>query len=102
MQVGASALGGTLGTHREGGSVQGGTDTYHYSLTGSWYQTDGFSATAARAGGVEKDGFEAGTIAGRVGWTPSDVLEIEYIFRWIDSRAAIDDASFRPRYASDG
>ena len=94
LRVGVSAMGGSLGTHREEASIQGGTDLYHYSVTGSWNQTDGFSAAAQRVGGVERDGFRAGSVTGRFGWTPSEEFEAEYIFRWIDSRAEIDDAPF--------
>jgi vitamin B12 transporter len=94
MRVGVSAMGGSLGTHREEARIQGGTDLYHYAVTGSWNQTDGFSAAAPRVGGVERDGFRAGAITGRFGWTPSDDFEVEYIFRWINSRAEIDDTPF--------
>jgi vitamin B12 transporter len=94
MRVGVSAMGGSLGTHREQARIQGGTSLYHYSVTGSWNQTDGFSAAAPRVGGVERDGFRAGAVTGRFGWTPSEDFEAEYTFRWVNSRAEVDDAPF--------
>jgi vitamin B12 transporter len=89
-----SVLGGSFSTHRESLGVQGGGEQFHYSVTGSWNQTQGFSAASPRVGGVERDGFEAGAFTGRFGWSPADWLGVEYTFRWIDSRSEIDDASF--------
>lgn len=89
-----SAQGGSFSTHREALRVSGGTDQYHYAWTGSWYQTRGFSAALPLVGGKDDDGFEAGSMTGRFGWTPTEDFEIDYSFRWIDSRAQVDDSSF--------
>jgi vitamin B12 transporter len=94
LSVRARLMGGSFGTHQEGARVSGGTDVYNYSVAGSWFQTDGFSAASPRVGGVEADGFEQGTVSGRFGWTPIDEFDVDYIFRWIDASAEIDDASF--------
>jgi len=88
------ADGGSFHSHREQVAVQAGSDQFHYAFTGSWNQTRGFSAASPRVGGVDHDGFEAGVVSGRVGWTPSEDLEVDYVFRWIDSRMGLDDASF--------
>lgn len=90
----ARLMGGSFGTHHESLHVSGGTPIYNYSIAGSWLQTDGISAAAPRVGGLERDGFEQGAFSGRFGWTPTDDFEIDYIFRWTDSRAEIDDTSF--------
>jgi vitamin B12 transporter len=87
-------MGGSFGTHQERVHASGGTSTYNYSLAGSWLQTDGISAASPRVGGVESDGFEQGTASGRFGWSPTCDFDVDYIFRWIDASAEIDDASF--------
>ncbi len=94
LQIQAFGEGGNYGTHREGIRASGGTDLYHYSVGGSYYHTDGFSAAARRLGNTEPDGFRLGTVSSRFGWTPSDNFEVDWVVRWIDSRAELDDASF--------
>ncbi len=90
----ARLLGGSYGTHNEGLQVSGGTSLLNYSVAGSWLQTDGITSASPRVGGVEPDGYDQGTVSGRFGWTPSEDMDVDYIFRWIDARAEIDDASF--------
>jgi vitamin B12 transporter len=90
----ARLMGGSFGTHQERVHASGGTPIYNYSVAGSWLQTDGISATSPRVGGVEDDGFEQGTASGRFGWSPTCDFDLDYIFRWIDASAEIDDASF--------
>jgi vitamin B12 transporter len=91
LSVRASVLGGSYGSHREGLSAGAGNDWGHFFLTGSWLQTEGFSAALS---GTEDDGLDLGTIAGRFGLTPTDNFEIDTTIRYIDSRADLDDASF--------
>jgi vitamin B12 transporter len=90
----ARLMGGSFGTHQERVHASGGTRLYNYSVAGSWLKTEGISAASPRVGGVEDDGFEQGTASGRFGWTPTCDFDVDYIFRWIDSSAEIDDASF--------
>ena len=47
--------GGSYGMTRNSANVSGGTDCYHYSLGGSCYYTDGFSAASERLGNAEAD-----------------------------------------------
>lgn len=89
----ARLMGGSYGMHTEGLHVSGGGPLLNFSIAGSWLYTDGISAASPRVGGVEPDGYQQGTISGRFGWTPSDDFEVDYIFRWIDARAEIDDSS---------
>ncbi len=92
--VRASAQGGSFGTHREAVGVSGGKPLYHYALGGSYLHTDGFSSAARRLGNTERDGFQLGTLGGRTGIQLTADLELEYIFRWQDARAEIDDSPF--------
>lgn len=92
--VTASFMGGSYGTTRNGGSVSGGNDKLYYAVGGSYFYSDGFSAASMRTGATEADSHRLGTVIGRFGWTPTDQVEIDYVFRWIDARTEIDDASF--------
>ncbi|MCH5378333.1 MAG: TonB-dependent receptor plug domain-containing protein, partial [Planctomycetes bacterium] len=94
LTVQAIAEGGSFGTHREGLRASGGNECINYSLGGSFLQMDGFSAASERLGAIEDDGLRLGTISGRFGWTPSDNVDVDWIVRWIDSRADLDDAPF--------
>ncbi len=94
MSARVSLQGGAFGSQREAVHVSGGSDLLNYSLSGSYFQQDGFSAASPRVGGIEADGNQLGVISGRLGTTIADRIEIDYIFRWTDARADIDDASF--------
>lgn len=94
MQVRASVMGGQFGTHREGFNVSGGTDKYHYSFGSSYLQSDGFSSADVRFGNVENDGVRHGTFSGRFGMTPTENFDVDYVFRYTDIDAMIDDAGF--------
>jgi len=86
-----SAQGGAYRTHRESGYVQGSHGAFDYSFSGSWLDTQSFSAAAS---GVENDPFEVGALAGAFGVQLTDTTEFVYRLRYTDARANIDDASF--------
>lgn len=90
----ARAQGGSYGTHAEGGYVSGGTDKVYYSFSGSYVQSDGFSSAAKQLGNPELDLYRNTTFSGRYGWTPSDLFEVDYVFRSIDATKGVDDFSF--------
>ena len=46
-QFRSTSMGGTFGTWQQSLSVSGGTDQYYYSLSGSYLQSDGFSAATS-------------------------------------------------------
>ena len=79
--------GGSFGTFRHSTSLSGGTDRYWYSLSGSWFQNDGFSAAAV---GTERDGYENGTLSGRLGFQITDDFDLDTTWRYIDSDVDID------------
>ena len=85
-----SAQGGAYRTHREGGWIQGGNDLLDYSFSGSWLDTQSFSAAAS---GDEIDPFEVGALAGAFGLQLTDSTEFVYRLRYTDARARIDDAA---------
>lgn len=89
-----TGMGGSFGTHRVGANVSGGDDFKYYSLGGSYLGTDGISQASSRNGNTERDGFKNGTLSGRFGVTASDQLNVDYVFRYTDSDAEVDDFDF--------
>ena len=94
LTVGTRVMGGSYGTGQGALSASGGTPLYHYSFGASYFDSDGFSAAAEQLGNVEDDGFRNGTLSGRYGWTPSDNFDIDYVFRFADATAEVDDFDF--------
>jgi vitamin B12 transporter len=93
-QFNATGYGGSFGTGRIGGGVSGGNDRSYYSLAGSYLTTDGISAANRRAGNPETDGYKNGTLSGRFGFTPSDAVNVDYVFRYTRAAAEVDDFDF--------
>lgn len=93
-QFNATGYGGTFGTGRIGGGVSGGDERTYYSTAGSYLSTDGISAASEANGNTEKDGFKNGTVSGRFGYTPSETVNLDYVFRYTHARAEIDDFDF--------
>ncbi|MDP6446196.1 MAG: TonB-dependent receptor [Pirellulaceae bacterium] len=83
--------GGSFGTARQLLSVSGGDESHYYSLAGSYLHTDGVSRAARHLGNTERDRQRLGTISGRFGWNPTDVLNVDYVFRYLDSDTEVDD-----------
>ena len=82
-----SSMGGSFGTYRQTATASGGDENLWYSVSGTWLSTDGFSAVAA---GVEDDGYENGTLSGRIGALLADDLDVDVVWRYIDSDADFD------------
>jgi len=94
LSVRAMGLGGTFNTAHTGLSLSGGNDTSYYSLAGSFLYTGNISQASARLGNTEHDPFSLGTISGRTGVNVSDNVNVDYVFRYVDGQAAIDDFDF--------
>lgn len=94
LSVRAELMGGSFGTARESLNVSGGAKDYYYSFGTSYSQTDGISAADARFGNREKDGDRKANFSGRFGWTPSENVDVDYVFRYVDQDADVDDALF--------
>ena len=84
-------MGGSFGTVRESMEVHGGDDRVYYSASASYFQNKGISSVAPRFGGSERDGHESLTFAARIGWTPSEQLAVDYVFRLLNATTEIDD-----------
>lgn len=86
-------MGGSFGTSQQLGSLSGGNDQFYYSLGGSYFETDGFSAASSRLpGNEERDGYRNGTLSARGGWTPFENLGVDLVFRYSRAGIQIDDA----------
>ncbi|MBM80915.1 MAG: ligand-gated channel [Planctomycetaceae bacterium] len=92
LTVRATSAGGTFDTFNQSASLSGGNDKFYYSVGGSFYETNGFSAISKNRGGQENDGFRNGTVSGRMGWIPTESIDVDYVFRYNDSDAQIDDS----------
>ena len=86
----ASTMGGSFGTHQERIAISGGDERKYYSISASYFDTDGITAVSNRFGGVEKDAFQNAVISGRMGWNVTDTLNVDYVFRYSDSDAEVD------------
>jgi vitamin B12 transporter len=98
-RVSLFAEGGSFDTHQEKLSISGGNDLLNYSLVASFLESDGISAAAERYGNSEKDGYDRTTVATRLGLTPTDNFDIDFILRYIDSEADLD--TFAGPYGDD-
>ena len=87
----STAYGGSFGTFSQSVGVSGGDGRIHYSTTGSWLTSDGFSAASA---GRERDGYEIGTLGGRYGIIISPELDLDYVWRYSEADIDFDDFDF--------
>lgn len=84
--------GGAFNTSREFAHVAAASDQTYFSLGGSYFDTNGFSAADRRLpGNSEPDGFFLGTLAGRAGWTPFENFDFDFVFRYNRATSEIDD-----------
>jgi vitamin B12 transporter len=86
-----SLEGGSFGTGQVNASVSGGGEQYHFLLSGVGLHTDSISATSERRGNHEADREENVTVYGKLGWSPLDVLALDFIGHYTDFRTAGDD-----------
>ncbi|MGZ0169956.1 MAG: TonB-dependent receptor plug domain-containing protein, partial [Planctomycetales bacterium] len=86
-QVRTTHEGGSFGTYTQATTISGGTENFWYSLSGAWFTSDGFSAASA---GTEDDGYENGTLSGRVGVLLTDDWDVDVSWRYVDSDVDLD------------
>lgn len=86
-----SAEGGSFTTFRESTGVSGGNKWVNYSLSLSRFDTDGISAANKKDGNYERDGYYNTSLSARLGFTPLENLDIDFILRYIDAKAEIDN-----------
>lgn len=92
--VTALAEGGSFNSSNTSVTMSGGNDLFYHSTSVGYQGTDGVSAAQFDNGNPERDGYYNGTISGRYGWTPSELLNVDYVFRYSDVHAAVDDQPF--------
>ena len=90
-QFRSTSMGGTFGTWQQSLGVSGGTDKYYYSLSGSYLQSDGFSAADKRNGNREHDGFKNGNLGFRGGYIFNEYVDFDVVYRYQKARIDIDD-----------
>jgi len=88
-----SAEGGSFNTLAERAGVSGGNRRVNYSLGVSRYDTNGISAANdTNDGNPEPDGYENTSVSTRVGLSPKENCDIDFILRHIDARVEIDNS----------
>ncbi|MCC9627561.1 TonB-dependent receptor [Blastopirellula sp. JC732] len=92
--VTALVEGGSFNSSNTSVTASGGNDRFYHSTSIGYQGTDGCSAAQFANGNPERDGYYNGTISGRYGWTPSELLNVDYVFRYADVHAAVDDQPF--------
>lgn len=86
-----SAEGGSYTTFRESTGVSGGNKWVNYSLGLSRFDAEGISAANKKDGNYEKDGYKNTSLSTRLGFTPLENLNIDFILRYIDAKAETDN-----------
>jgi vitamin B12 transporter len=86
-----SAEGGSFTTFREATGISGGNKWVNYSFALSRFDTEGISAASKKDGNYEKDGYKNTSLSTRLGFTPLENLNIDFILRYIDAKAETDN-----------
>lgn len=94
LTVRARGMGGSYQTGQAALNVSGGDEVKYYSVTGSFLSTGGISAADVRNGNTEHDSFNIGSVNGRVGYNITPDLNVDYVFRYVDATAEVDNADF--------
>jgi vitamin B12 transporter len=87
----ARAEGGSFGTASGGLRAAGVAGDLDYSLSGSYYRTDG---TPTARGGTREIGSESLGLSARVIWSPVDSFRLTAVGRYSDTSADLNDTSF--------
>ena len=86
-KIEASFEGGSFGTYKPSVTVSGGDKKYDYRLTGSYFYTDGISAAKQ---GIERDGYKNASLSGKLGFRPTEKLELEISGKYYYDRSELD------------
>ncbi len=89
-----SAEGGSFETGRLAAQLQGGGETYDFSLGGTFFRTGGVSVAPKSEGNTERDGNENRTLNIKIGLQPLDNLEIDLFGRLMKSTIETDPQPF--------
>ena len=85
-----SLEGGSFQTGRADAGVSGGTEKISYSFYASGYHSDGISLASRKRGFDENDGYSNRTAGGRLGFTPFEALQLDFVGRWTQARLEND------------
>ncbi len=85
-----SAEGGSFTTFRETVGLSGGNKWVNYSLGLSRIDTDGISAARKKNGNYERDNYENTSLSTRLGMTPLENLNVDFLLRYINAKSEID------------
>ena len=88
-----STQAGSFDTSNQVATLSGGNERSYYSFSGSYFDTNGFSAAES---GSERDGYRNGTMSGRAGVVFSDQLDVDVVFSYTDADSKFDSYSFDP------
>jgi vitamin B12 transporter len=94
LSIQGTGMGGSFNTGQTTLSASGGNERAYYSVAGSFLSTGGISAASARNGNSEHDAYNNGTVSGRLGYNAGDAWNVDYVFRYVDASAQIDDFDF--------
>lgn len=97
-RIDSSFESGSFGTFKPSMTISGGDKKLNYRLTGSYFYTDGISATKQ---GSERDGYKNTSISGKFGFRPSEKFELELTGRYYSDRSELDGFDFFERKAVD-
>jgi vitamin B12 transporter len=87
-----SSSGGSYATITSDFGASGGAEKINYSLGISYFRNQGISAAdASLPGNEEKDGYRNLSLSGRLGFKPSDNLEVDFIARSLATKTDIDN-----------
>lgn len=86
-----SVEGGSYGSLQTRAQVSGGDELVNYSLGFSSRDTDGLSAASERDGNREQDGYSNDSVSARLGLTPTDNLQTDFLLRYLDTSGEIDN-----------
>jgi len=86
-----SAEGGSFTTFREATGISGGNKWANYSFALSRFDTEGISAASKKDGNYERDGYKNTSLSGRLGFTPMDNIDIDFILRYVNAESELDN-----------
>jgi vitamin B12 transporter len=94
LQGSVLAEGGSFGAFRASAEARGAQGKVDYALGLSREHTEGISSASEDNGNTEKDGYENTSFAGRFGWTPTEAVSLDVLFRSTAAETEYDDFDY--------
>lgn len=86
-KIETSFEGGSFGTYKPSVTVSGGDKKIDYRITGTYFYTDGISAAKQ---GTERDGYKNAALSGKLGFRPTEKLDVEITGKYYYDRSELD------------